>query len=83
MTKLTKDAGVDEQAKEERSLTQAEAIAKILEYIGEEGKPLREVQEYTVKGLGLLRPEPLLKELLERGIIVKVKKGGETWLVRG
>jgi hypothetical protein len=30
-----------------------------------------------------LKPEPLLKGLLERGTIVKVKKGGETWLVKG
>jgi hypothetical protein len=64
MTKLTKDAGVDERAKEERSLTQAEAIARILEFVGKEGKPLKQVFEYAVKGLGLRRPEPLLKELL-------------------
>jgi hypothetical protein len=83
MTKLTKDAGVDEQAKEEHSLTQAEAAARILEFIGKEGRPLRQLLEYAVKGLGLMRPEPLLEELLERGHLVKVKKGDETWLVKG
>jgi hypothetical protein len=83
MTKLTKDAGVDEQAKEERSLTQAEAAARILEFVGREGKPLKQVLEYAVKGLGLLKPEPLLHHLLERGHLVKVKRGGETWLVKG
>jgi hypothetical protein len=83
MTNLTKDAGVDEQAKEEHSLTQAEAAARILEFIGKEGRPLRQVLEYAVKGLGLKRPEPLLEELLERGHLVKVKKGDETWLVKG
>jgi len=72
----------DEKTKKE-VLTQAEAIARLLEYIGEEGKPLRQVLEYAVKGLGLKRPEPLLHELLERGRLVKVVKGGETWLVRG
>jgi hypothetical protein len=83
LTKLTKDAGVDEQAKEEHSLTQAEAAARILEFIGKEGRPLKQVLEYAVKGLGLKRPEPLLEELLERGHLVKVKKGDETWLVKG
>jgi hypothetical protein len=83
MTKLTKDAGVDERAKEERSLTQAGVIARILEFVGREGKPLKQVLEYAVKGLGLLKPEPLLHHLLERGFLVKVRKGGETWVVRG
>jgi DNA-binding transcriptional ArsR family regulator len=64
-------------------LTQAEAAARILEFIGKEGKPLKQVLEYAVKGLGLLKPEPLLHVFLERGTIVKVKKGGETWLVKG
>jgi len=41
------------------------------------------VREYAVKELKILKPEPLLKELLERGHLVKVKKGGETWVVRG
>jgi len=68
MTKLTKDAGGDERAKEERSLTQAEAIVRILEFVGGEGKPLKQVLEYAVKGLGLLKPEPLLHHLLERGL---------------
>jgi len=44
---------------------------------------LRQLLEYAVKGLGLMRPEPLLEELLERGHLVKVKKGDETWLVKG
>jgi hypothetical protein len=71
------------EAGEEPPSPQAENIERILEFIGKEGKPLREVLEYAVKGLGLLRPEPLLRGLLERGIVVKVKKGGETWLARG
>jgi hypothetical protein len=83
MTKLTKDAGVDERAKEERSLTQAEAIARILEFVGKEGKPLKQVFEYVAKELKILKPEPLLRELLERGYLAKAKRGGETWLVRG
>ena len=76
-------SGPVKQAKEERSLTQAEIAQRILEFVGKEGKPLKQVFEYAVKGLGLRRPEPLLRELLERGHLVKVKKGGETWLVRG
>ena len=36
--------------------------------MGREGKPLKQVLEYAVKGLGLLKPEPLLHHLLERGL---------------
>jgi predicted transcriptional regulator len=75
-------AASDEKTKKEAS-TQAEVIAEILEFVGEEGKPLKQVLEHAVKVLGLKKPEPLLRELLERGHLVKVKKGGETRLVKG
>jgi hypothetical protein len=75
--------GSDQKAGKEKALTQVENVQRILEFVGGEGKPLREVLEYAVKRLGLLKPEPLLRSLLERGHLVKVKKGGETWLVKG
>jgi hypothetical protein len=68
---------------QEKTETQAETIARILEFVGEEGKPLKQVLEYAVKELKILKPEPLLKQLLERGHLVKVKKEGEAWLVKG
>jgi hypothetical protein len=79
---LHRESSVLHQEKTE-DLTQAEAIARILEFVGREGKPLKQVFEYAVKELKILKPEPLLRSLLERGHLVKVKKGGETWLVKG
>jgi hypothetical protein len=71
----------DEKTKKEAP-TQAEAAARLLEFVGKEGKPLMQVFEYVVKELKILKPEPLLKELLERGHLVKVKKGGGAPLQR-
>jgi hypothetical protein len=61
-----------------------EAAAKILEYVGREGRPLYSVLAYVVRELKILRPEPLLHELLERGYLVKLRaEDGTLLLVRG
>ena len=61
-----------------------EAAAKILEYVGWEGRPLYSVLAYVVRELKILRPEPLLHELLERGYLVKLRaEDGALLLARG
>lgn len=61
-----------------------EAAAKILEYVGREGRPLYSVLAYAVRELKILRPEPLLHELLERGYLVKLRaEDGTLLLARG
>ena len=61
-----------------------EAAAKILEFAGWEGKPLYSVFAYAVRELKVLKPEPLLKELLDRGLLVKLRaEDGTVLLARG
>jgi len=62
---------------------QGEAVARVLEYVGSEGKPLTELYAFVVKELKILKPEPLLHDLFERGLLIKVEKNGERWAVKG
>jgi len=66
-----------------KRVEQSEAVARVLEYVGREGKPLAELYAFVVKELKILKPEPLLRDLFERGLLIKVEKGGERWVVRG
>ena len=68
--------------KNEGRVEQGEAIARILEFVGSEGKPLSELYAFVVKELEILKPEPLLKHLFERGLLLKMEKDGERWVVR-
>jgi hypothetical protein len=61
-----------------------EAAERVLEFAGWEGKPLYSVFAYAVRELKILRPEPLLRELLERGWLVKLRaEDGTVLLARG
>jgi len=66
-----------------RQFEQREVLRKVLEFVGRAGRPWRDLLEYVVKDLSVARPEPLLKHMLERGMLVKVKRGDEEWVLRG
>ena len=57
-------------------------VVEILEFVGSEGKPLTALYEFVVKELKMLKPEPLLKHLFERGLLLKVERDGVPWVVK-
>ena len=61
----------------------SELITEVLEFVGKNGRPWRDLLEFLVKKLGLRNPDPLLRHMLERGMLVRVKRGDEEWVLRG
>jgi hypothetical protein len=57
---------------------------RIIEFVGKEGRPYLELLKFVVRDLKLLKPEGLLRELFEKGVLVKVpREDGQLWVALG
>jgi hypothetical protein len=65
-------------------LQRGNVTERILEFVGKEGRPYLELLKFVVRDLKLLKPEGLLRELFERGVLVKVpREDGQLWVALG
>lgn len=65
-------------------LQRGNVTERILEFVGKEGRPYLELLKFVVRDLKLLKPEGLLRELFEKGVLVKIpREDGQLWVALG